>query len=265
MRTVSDQNRPGQCAHLLCISSSELAERESTAFYDELWQTAWGDMQSVGPVHRHTQDDVVKVVSGLDVTSILDVGCGSGENLARLAGAGSYSLAGTDISAGGLELAQRRVGPDVPLRELDIEHARLPETFDLVMSVQVVEHLVDDVAAIRNMAAMAGRYVYTSTISGRMRRSERAIGHIRNYSAVELARKHELAGLEVLWVRGWGFPFYSPVYRTIAEFLPGGPPTGQVSGLGRAVANGLYQLYRLNMHGRGDVISLLARVIPPSG
>ncbi len=248
-----------------CIGSVVLGEREPTAFYDELWQTTWGDMQSVGPVHRHTQDDVLKVVSSVDVASILDVGCGSGENLARLARAGSYSLAGTDISSGGLELARGRVGSAVPLHELDIEHARLTEKFDLVMSVQVVEHLIDDVAAIRNMAAMTRRYVYTSTISGRMRRSERAIGHVRNYSALELTRKHELAGLEVLWIRGWGFPFYSPLYRTLAEFLPGGPPTGQVSGLGRAVANGLYHLYRLNVQGRGDVISLLARVPASSG
>jgi SAM-dependent methyltransferase len=242
-----------------------LGEREPTAVYDELWQTTWGDMQSVGPVHRHLQDDVLKVVSSIDVASILDVGCGSGENLAGLARARRYSLAGTDISSRGLELARRRVGSGVPLHELDIEHARLAETFDLVMSVQVVEHLIDDVTAIRNIAAMTRRYVYTSTISGRMRRSERGIGHIRNYSALELTRKHELAGLEVLWVRGWGFPFYSPLYRTLAEFIPSGPPTGQVSGFGRVVANGLYQLYKLNVQGRGDVISLLARVPASNG
>ena len=61
-----------------------------------------------------------------------------------------------------------------------------------------------------------------------MRRSEAGIGHVRNYSRIELARKLELAGLEVLWVHGWGFPFYSPVYRSLAELLPGGPPTGDM-------------------------------------
>ena len=234
-----------------------------TVSYNDLWHTTWGDMQTLGPVHRHTRDDMLEVISSLDVTSILDVGCGSGENIARLASARKYSLTGTDISSEALELAQRRLGSGIPLHELDIEHAKLPDTFDLVMSFQVVEHLVDDLAAITNIAAMAEQYVFTSTISGRMRPSERNIGHVRNYSRVELTRKHELAGLEVLWVSGWGFPFYSPLYRTLVEFLPGGPPGGRVGGTGRLVANGLYQLYRLNVRGRGDVISLLARVPVP--
>ena len=135
------------------------------------------------------------------------------------------------------------------------------------MSVQVVEHLIDDVAAIRNMAAMTRRYVYTSTISGRMRRSECAIGHLRNYSALELTRKHELPGLEGrrCGVRP-GFPFYSPLIGTLAEFLfPAARQRAGERASDGAVANGLYHLYRLNVPGRGDMISLLARIPAPSG
>jgi SAM-dependent methyltransferase len=230
----------------------------SSPSYDALWRTTWGDMQRLGPVHRHIQDDLVRVVSGLDVRSIVDVGCGSGENLARLAGLGRYELCGTDVSDEALALAERNV-PGVRLVRLDIERQALPERFDLVTSIQVVEHLVDDLAALRHMASMSSKYVFTSTVGGRMRPSECSIGHIRNYSSVELRRKHELAGLEVLWVRGWGFPFYSPLYRSAVEWLPGGPPSGQIGRLGRVVASALYQLYRLNLPGRGDVLSALAR------
>jgi len=56
--------------------------------YDELWRGYWGDMQRLGPVHRHIREDIVRRVGALDVESILDVGCGSGENLAALAAAG---------------------------------------------------------------------------------------------------------------------------------------------------------------------------------
>jgi SAM-dependent methyltransferase len=227
--------------------------------YDHLWRDTWGDMQHVGPVHRHIQHDLVRVVRTLDVRSILDVGCGSGENLARLAGLNRFDLAGTDLSDEALSLARQRA-PTVRFSVLDIERAALAESFDLVMSIQVVEHLEADIAALRNMAAMAKKYVFTSTMAGRMRPSERLIGHVRNYSAAELRRKLTDVGLDVLWVRGWGFPFYSPLYRSLVELLPAGPPSGRVGPTGRFLAEVLYRIYRFNVPGRGDVLSALARV-----
>ena len=226
--------------------------------YDELWRTTWGDIQRYGPVHRHTLEGLVRMVSSLDVRTVLDVGCGSGENLAALAALGKYELTGLDVSEGALSLSRQRV-PSARLMQLDIQTEVPRERFDLVMSVQVVEHLPDDAAALKNMAALAGKYVFVSTMQGRMRKSELAIGHVRNYSATELRHKLESAGLEVLQTTGWGFPFYSPLYRSITELLPGGPPAGPVGSLGKLAANLLYHLYRLNLPGRGDVLSALAK------
>ena len=228
--------------------------------YDVLWRGYWGDMQRLGPVHRHIREDIVRRVGALDVKSVLDVGCGSGENLAALASLGRYELSGVDISPEGIELARKRVPGARMLSVLNVQEQALPERFDLVMSIQVVEHIVDDMAALRNMAAMANRYVFISTLAGRMRASELHTGHVRNYSAVELTRKLEVVGLRVVDVRGWGFPFYSPVYRTFIELLPGGPPAGATGPLSRMVARVLYQVYRLNWPRRGDVLSALAEV-----
>lgn len=230
--------------------------------YDELWSTTWGDMQRYGPVHRHIQQDLLRVVKGLDVRSILDVGCGSGENLALLHEAGGYELAGADISPHALELARKRV-PRAEFSVLDIEETRLDQQFDLVISVQAIEHVADDVAALRNIARMSRRYVFISTMSGRMRRSEVSIGHVRNYSRVELETKLQRAGLDLRWTKGWGFPFYSPIFRSLVELAPGGPPSGRVGRLGRSVAGALYQLYRLNVPGHGDVLSALATIERP--
>lgn len=225
--------------------------------YDELWRETWGDMQRVGPVHRHILEDMVRTVTSLDVKSVLDVGCGSGENLRALAGLARYELAGIDISEEALKLASHRV-PQARLEQLDVQRDALPKRFDLVMSIQVVEHLPDDAAAFRNIASMSNNYVFISTIQGRMRPSETSIGHVRNYSEVELRSKLESAGLEVMEVRGWGFPFYSPIYRSLAEWLPGGPPAGSISPLEKIAARTLYHLYRLNWSGKGDVITALA-------
>lgn len=231
----------------------------SSTSYDELWQTAWGDMQRHGPVHRHATEDLLRTVASLGVRTILDVGCGSGDNLEALARDDRYVLTGVDVSEQALARARRRV-PRATLGMLDAQREALPQTFDLVMSLQVVEHLLDDVSAIRNMAKMSGRFLLVATMQGRMRTSELAIGHIRNYSEVELRRKIEAAGAEIVWIRGWGFPFYSPIYRTLAEWLPGGPPTGAMGRGSQLIAAALYQLYRLNIPGRGDVITALARV-----
>jgi SAM-dependent methyltransferase len=217
-------------------------------------------MQRLGPVHRHVREDIVRRVSALDVHTVLDVGCGSGENLAALAALGRYDVSGVDISEEGIELARKHVPSAHMMSVLNVEERALHERFDLVMSIQVVEHIVDDVAALRNMAAMANKYVFISTLAGRMRASEVLTGHVRNYSAVELTRKLEVVGLRVIDIRGWGFPFYSPIYRSLIELLPGGPPAGATGPMSRLIARGMYQVYRLNWPRRGDVLSALAEV-----
>lgn len=94
---------------------------------------------------------------------------------------------------------------------------------------------------------------------GRMRRSELTIGHYRNYSDFELRAKAEYAGLEVVDIFGWGFPFYSPLYRTAIEWLPSGPPEGSFGIVQRSIGNFLYHLYALNIPRHGDVVTMLAR------
>ncbi len=232
------------------------------SFYDTLWSSNWGDMQCLGPVHRHLQKLLVPLVGALKVRTIIEVGCGSGDNLAALASGGGYALTGTDIAPGALGLAKQRV-PQAHLLVLDIEKAALPEQFDLVMSLQVLEHILDDMAALRHMAKMSKGYILISTMRGRMRPSEIAIGHLRNYSTLDLQRKLEAAGLEVVKLWGWGFPFYSPLYRTLVEWLPGGVPMGSMGRGQRLAARAFYQLYRLNWPGRGDVLYALAKVRRP--
>ena len=215
-------------------------------------------MQRFGPVHRHCMENLVRIVSTLEVRSILDVGCGSGENLSGLAAADRYELTGIDVSGKALELARQRV-PDARFLQMDVQHEALSEKFDLVTSLQVVEHLPDDVSAIQNMARMARKYVLISTVQGRMRPSEIKIGHVRNYSDTELHRKLEMAGLEVVDVSRWGFPFYSPLYRSLVEWLPGGPPDGPLGPTAKLASRLLYNIYRLNLPGRGDIIFALSR------
>ena len=103
---------------------------------------------------------------------------------------------------------------------------------------------------VTEMAASLG--VHKSTAS-------RLAGALERAGLLTRSGRRFRLGLEVVRLWGWGFPFYSPLYRTVAEWLPGGPPAGPVSSAGQAVAALLYQLYRLNWPGRGDVLSAVAR------
>src|SRR2546426_1116731 len=106
--------------------------------YDELWSGAWGDMQTFGPVHRHALERIVATVAKLGVRTILDVGCGSGQNLRALSASGPYGLTGVDVSEKALARARTAV-PDAELHCLDVQSQKLEAQFDLVMSLQVVE------------------------------------------------------------------------------------------------------------------------------
>lgn len=230
--------------------------------YDQLWSGTWGDMQRFGPVHRHQTEEILSLIRKLEVRTVLDVGCGSGDNLAALSQAmPQLELYGADVSPEALMLAAQRA-PGADLRELDVQCGTTGECFDLVMAIQVIEHLPDDRSALRNMALMAKQWVLVTTMRGRMRPSEKSIGHFRNYSDSELREKATAAGLEIVDLFGWGFPFYSPLYRTVTEWLPGGPPQGKIGSKQRLFANALYNLYSLNIPRLGDVVTMLARPQP---
>jgi SAM-dependent methyltransferase len=203
------------------------------------------------------REALVAEVLALAPRSILDVGCGSGDNLAALRVAGDFELTGIDVSDAALAQAAKRV-PNATFASVDIVRDRLPQTFDLVYSSQVIEHILDDASALENIARMSKRFVYLSTMTGRMRRSELAIGHVRNYSPVELRAKAEAVGIRVSRVSKWGFPFYS-AFRSLAEITGG--RTGDVSSpVGRIACAALYQLYRLNSSKHGDVLTLVGEV-----
>src|SRR5690242_8279578 len=90
-------------------------------YYDDLWSDRWGDMQRLGPVHRHQTERIVSLIEKLHVRTVLDVGCGSGDNLAALrAKLPNLELSGADVSKEALAKANIRV-PGAALCEFNVE------------------------------------------------------------------------------------------------------------------------------------------------
>jgi SAM-dependent methyltransferase len=93
---------------------------------------------------------------------ILDAGCGSGRNMVALARRGTVS--GVELAPQSLEVARARdVGPVLP-GSLDEPLPFADAAFDLAVALDVLEHVPDDGAALRELArvvAPGGRLLVT--------------------------------------------------------------------------------------------------------
>jgi SAM-dependent methyltransferase len=204
------------------------------------------------------------VVRGLGVRSLLDAGCGNGVTLRRLlADVPIPEVHGADLSPEAVAQAARAI-PEGSFRHLDIVREHLERTFDLVLCCDVLEHIEDDLAALRHMRAMTGRYLLATTIQGTMRPSERSVGHVRNYTRAGLEARLREAGFLPERTIEWGFPFYSPIHRALLEGAGPRISEGRFGPLRRGLAALLYVLFFLNSSRRGDILIALARPGPGS-
>jgi SAM-dependent methyltransferase len=92
---------------------------------------------------------------------ILDAGCGSGRNMVELARHGSVT--GVELSPASAELARERDRGDV-LEGSVMDMPFDDGAFDLTVSLDVIEHLADDVAALselRRVTAAGGALLVT--------------------------------------------------------------------------------------------------------
>lgn len=103
-----------------------------------------------------------EVVAPLAPASTLDAGCGEGETLVRLGPLLGGRVAGVDLSAYSVARVAERL-PDVEARTASV--TALPFTdggFDLVLCLEVLEHLDDPAAAVRELARVAAADVVVS-------------------------------------------------------------------------------------------------------
>jgi len=91
------------------------------------------------------------VIAGLglpDHARILDAGCGSGRNMIELARHGTVT--GVELSDTSVELARARDAGEVIAGSL-LEMPFPGDSFDLAVSLDVIEHLEDDLTALREL------------------------------------------------------------------------------------------------------------------
>jgi glycosyltransferase involved in cell wall biosynthesis len=181
---------------------------------DELTTT----LRRVEILHRYTHFlwDLIRPYVG---RRVLEIGSGTGL-LTRYLSTREHVVA-SDVDRDYVELLQRVYGdkPNVEVRVLDVTRLSAdglsPQSFDTVVCANVLEHVEDDVGALRAMSrlvAPGGRVVLIVPALRQLYGSiDRAIGHHRRYGRADIARTLEAAGLAVehvsflnlIGVAGW--------------------------------------------------------------
>lgn len=143
---------------------------------------------------------------------ILDVGCGTGGNLALLSQFGDAE--GVDVSPDALDFCRQRGLEKVRLGAAE----KLPYgdgTFDLVTALDVVEHLDDDLAGLREMRRVLkpdGRILlFVPTFMFLWGVQDDVSNHRRRYRLSELSHVVQAAGFEIERTTYANITFFAPI------------------------------------------------------
>ena len=153
---------------------------------------------------------------------ILDVGCGTGANLKMLAAFGKAE--GVDISTQAVDFCRERGLNSVKLgaaEQLPYENA----SFELVTALDVIEHLDDDDAGLREMRRVLspdGRLLlFVPAFMFLWGVQDDVSNHRRRYTLPRLLKAVEAAGFAVEWSSYANISFFFPVLvvRSVMRWL----------------------------------------------
>ena len=162
---------------------------------------------------------ILELVKSIGAQRILDVGCGEGFTMRELGQAGvQVTMVGVDFSLPALAWNQAHGMARSPLGVADVHHLPFPDnSFDLVLCLEVLEHVPDSAAGLRELLRVSRDYVLVSVPHEPFFRGAnllrgkhlRALGndpeHLHNYSGRAFHRL-VAAQAQVIW-RGYSFPW----------------------------------------------------------
>jgi len=237
------------------------APPDNRHIYEVRW-TDWLDMKVYGPSSRWLRalvgDHLRKIPGAAQPARVLDLGCGEGTTTDFLASQfKSSEVVGIDRSEMGIKCAKGRYGrPNLSFVRQEETAAFPANSFDLVVCLEVLEHVEDWRAMTVELARVSSRHVLVSFPTGRMRPFERNVGHLRNFHRGQFERYAISIGLEPLALYYAGFPFYSPLFRQLCDAFDSGGHTltiGRYTWVQKRLSDMIYVSFRwLSMTSRGD-------------
>lgn len=195
---------------------------ETTALSKEMEQHTYGIMNDVEDKHwwfvgrraileSFLQDISQSIRIPNSAIRILDVGCGTGANLEMLKQYGDSE--GVDVSDDALEFCRKK-GLKVHkglAEELPFEN----ETFDLVTALDVVEHLDDDVAGLKEMHRILKKdgktLIFVPAFMWLWGVQDDISNHRIRYTRAQIVERMEKAGFEIERATYANITFFAPI------------------------------------------------------
>ena len=154
---------------------------------------------------------IAEMLKSIDepIGSIVDVGCGAGEVLTSLAKYDSVSdarMVGYDISPQAIEMCQQNPDFNIDFRNEDALDASNKEHFDVLLAIDVFEHVPDYLGFLEKCQKKATYKIYHIPldihVSSVMRRNldqpRRKLGHLHYFSTNSAKSTLEFSNHEIL-------------------------------------------------------------------
>lgn len=208
---------------------------------------------------RHLLD---RAVAGLSPGHALDVGAAGGGNTRVLLARG-WRAAALEYGADGAQVCARRRVPVVraDATRLPVE----PGALDLVVAFDVLEHLDDDVAAVKGIVEAlrpGGTFLVAVPADPKLWSAhDVAVGHVRRYTRDGLTDLLVGAGLDLVELRSWMVLLRPAV--ALRRRSTSGSDLEQVPGWLNAGLRAIVAAERYLPLGRLSGVSLLARARKP--
>ena len=181
-------------------------------------------LQQWAPMPRYLLRRFVvrRIMRRLNCKTFIEIGAGTGEMAAWMDRQLGMTGIALEISPRAIEMMRARLidHPRVTIETDGFES--LQETSDVLLSMEVLEHLSDDVAALRHWYRLIrpGGYIVISVPAQSRLFSEddEMVGHFRRYDRADLVEKLAQAGFAEPRVLAYGFPL-GHVLRWLRLFL----------------------------------------------
>lgn len=220
----------------------------------------WGGFSvanELNPAQRHRWRLVVNELTTLPpAATVVDLGCGSGLLLSRIAAARPNGrFVGVDADPTALRYAAERLPAARLIRaDLDAATAEPLADADAVVCSEVLEHLETPLHAVRlarRALRRGGRFVVTVP-AGPVTPFDRTIGHRKHFTLEAIDALLVAGGFRIVHSYYWGFPFHT-LFRIGVGALPSAADGFSDARLGapqRAVFRVLDALFYLNAKSR---------------